>query len=448
MSATVAGTAALENTANRVAVAGQRPDYRAERWAARGVLWDLSGLDRVRGCGRWSILPDCSVHVRKTGEAVGFSGLASCGSVWACPVCNARIQAVRRLEVGTALAWVLGSGGGAAFGAYTLRHHRGSSLDALWRALSKCWQAVARDYSVRALRESLGVVGIIRAAEVTYGANGWHPHLHPVFLFSRPVSDDAVAALHSAQFAAWSRAADRLGLEAPTLSGQDLHAVTGQTAHRDLADYFTKTTYRPTAEAVGWEMTSTQTKSRSRASDSRTPWDLLDSVRLNGDADDLDLWREYEAASKGKRALTWSRGLRTLVGLDVEASDEEIAEQEVGTAADTLFIVNDWAPVRADARLGAGLLAAVKRGGFNEGRRFCDAHGIEWRNARERGPDGACSRGRAAGIREGGDRGRHDAGQRPTGVRLRHDRGVVGPRGDGDPRRAGVHCATVAVAAG
>lgn len=321
------------------------------------------------------------MHVRKTGDAVGFSGLASCGSVWACPVCNARIQAVRRLEVGTALAYVLGSGGGAAFGAYTLRHHRGSSLDALWRALSKCWQAVARDYSVRALRESLGVVGIIRAAEVTYGANGWHPHLHPVFLFSRPVSDDAVAALHAAQFAAWSRAAGRLGLEAPTLSGQDLHAVTGHTADWDLADYFTKTTYRPTAEAVGWEMTSTQTKSRSRASDSRTPWDLLDSVRLNGDADDLDLWREYEAASKGKRALTWSRGLRTLVGLDVEATDEEIAEQEVGTAADTVLIVDDWAPVRADARLGAGLLAAVKRGGFNEGRRFCDAHGIEWRNA-------------------------------------------------------------------
>lgn len=369
----------LENTANRVARAGQSPDYRAERWEARGVLWQESTLQRVRSCGRWAITPDGSVQVRANGAAVGYAGLATCGSVWACPVCNARIQAVRRLEVGTALAWGL-QDGGAAFGAYTLRHHAGSSLDATWRGLTACWQAVARDKTTRTLRAALHVTGTIRAAEVTHGANGWHPHLHPVHLFARPVSDDAVAALHSAQFAAWTRAADRFGLDAPTIAAQDLHRVTGAQAHAELGDYFTKASYAPSTEAVGWEMTSTQTKSRSRSADGRTPWDLLRSVYREGDADSLDLWHRWEADSKGKRALTWSRGLRERVGLDVEASDEEIAETEVGTAADAGFVITDWSPIRANPRLGAELLAVVgTRRRWEEGRLFCRTNGIETR---------------------------------------------------------------------
>ena len=129
-------------------------------------------------------------------------------------------------------------------------------------------------------------------------------------------------------------------------------------------------------------MTSTQTKSRTRARDSRTPWDLLAAVHLEGDADALDLWHTWERDSKSKRALTWTRGLRRLVGLDVEATDEEIAEREVGSRLDVGMVVTDWAPITRDARLGAGLLAAVGPGGdWDEGRRFADAHGIEWRDA-------------------------------------------------------------------
>src|SRR5665647_3806805 len=131
----------LENNANRVAPAGQGLDHRAERWAARGVLWTESSLKRCQKCGRVTITPDGSVQVRANGAAVGFAGLASCGSVWVCPVCNARVQAVRRLEVGVALVQVL-DGGGAAFGAYTVRHHLGSRLDPLWRGLSASWAAV------------------------------------------------------------------------------------------------------------------------------------------------------------------------------------------------------------------------------------------------------------------------------------------------------------------
>jgi len=381
MTSTRAAERPLENIANRVAPAGQRHDHRADRWEARGVLWQESSLKRVRSCGRVTVTADGSVQVRANGVAVGYAGLASCGSVWSCPVCNARIQAVRRLEVGTALAWAM-TDGGAAFGAYTLRHHAGTPLDGLWRSLSKCWQAVARDKSVRTERAALGHVGLIRAAEVTHGSNGWHPHLHPLHLFSRPVTASDVQRLHVVQFRAWSAAADRLGLSAPVLAAQDLHVVSGARAHQELGDYFTKASYAPAPESVGWEMTSTQTKSRTRDQDSRTPWDLLTGVHRHGDADALDLWHLWERDSRGKRALTWSRGLRQAVGLDREASDEEIAETEVGTRADAGFVIEDWSPIRAAPRLGAELLAVVGPAGhWEEGRRFCRRHGIETREA-------------------------------------------------------------------
>jgi len=279
------------------------------------------------------------------------------------------------------LAWAL-LDGGAAFGAYTLRHHQGERLGDLWQGLNKCWAAVGRDGSVKRVRARLGWRGYVRTVEVTYGANGWHPHVHPLHLFSRPVSAAEVAELHRAEFRAWEAAAGRLGLRAVASYAQDLHAVDGAEAHVEVADYFTKASYMPTAEAVGWEMTSTQTKSRTRAKDSRTPWDLLRAVYLDGDAEALDLWHEWESDSKGKRAISWSRGLRKSAGLLVEATDEEIAEREIGSRADVGMVVTDWAPIRRDAWLGAGLLAAVgAAGNWDEGRRFADAHGIEWRDA-------------------------------------------------------------------
>lgn len=381
---TAADTAArerpLENYANKVATPGQSDvDHRADRWEARGCLWCISHLERVRKCGRVTVTADGSVGVRANGAAVGYAGLATCGSVWACPVCNARIQAVRRLEVGTAVAWAL-EDGGAAFGAYTLQHYYGQALDPLWRALSKCWQAVARDGSVKRTRERLGLVGTIRAAECTHGENGWHPHLHPVHLFARPVTATDVAHLHAEQFRAWSSAADRLGLVAPVEAAQHLHRVAGGQAHRELGDYFAKASYAPSVAAVGWEVTSTQTKTRTRASGSRTPWELLRGVHVDGDADALDLWHAWEGGSKGKKALTWSRGLRRAVGLDREATDEEIAAAEAGTRVDTGFLITDWEPIRRQPRLGAELLTVIGTGGrWDDGRRFCAAHGIETR---------------------------------------------------------------------
>lgn len=371
----------LENIANKSALAGQRPKEnraREDRWVMRGLLWNESNLPRLRSCGRHSIAKNGLIQVRANGQSVGYAGLASCGSVWACPTCNARIQGVRRLEVGILLQAALETGS-AAFGTMTLRHFQGQDWDLTWRGLSKCWDAVSVDKSVRNLRKELGWLGFVRAAECTLGAHGLHPHLHLVHFFAGEVSEADIARLHAAEFRAWKAKAERIGLEAPLEVAQDMHLVTGENSAiaASLGDYFTKATFGgKRSEAVAWEMTSTQTKTQTRAKESITPWELLSRI-MQGDADALDDWHRWEKVSKGKRAISYSRGLRQRFGLLVEATDEEIAAAEIGSESDTGFEIEDWSPIRANPRLGAQLLGVVTAAGnWSEGRKFCADNGI------------------------------------------------------------------------
>ena len=363
-----AGAHYLDNTANSVGQDSKfRPDFRRERWELRGLLWHETRLPRLASCGRWAITPSGRVQARKTGKAVGYAGLASCGSVHVCPVCNSKIMAVRRIEVGLVLA----AFPAAAFGAYTSRHQLGDSLDGLWRNNSLLWRKVAQNRAVKEARADLGHAGIIRAAEVTYGAFGWHPHLHPVHLFDREISQAYVDQLHQVQFQAWRSAAENLGLDAPSSRAQALGLV------RDGAEidrYLTKSTYHG-ANSVAWEMTSTQTKSSVRAG-GLTPWEIGRAVML-GDADALDLWHEWETASKGKRALTYSRGLRAAAGLDAEATDEEIAAAEIGSEIDAGFEIVDWSPFSANPGWGADLLGVIGKKGFSAGIQWCLDRKIE-----------------------------------------------------------------------
>lgn len=339
------------------------------------MLWDYSALVRTKKCGRVTVTGDGSVGVRANGTSVGYAGLATCGSVWACPVCNAKVQSVRRLEVGVAIANVHANGGSVAFGAITVRHQRGDRLTPLLDVLAYGQARIARDKGVASIRAELGYLGRISALETTIGANGWHPHRHPLALFSRPVSERELWHLHAAEFRAFARGVIAKGYESPHEDGQSFAIVTPGT-DAALGEYFAKSQY--SVDGGAFEMTGAQFKRGKRGS--RTPWQLLESVRLTGDADDLVLWNEYERATKGKRALTYSRGLRDLLGLGKEATDEDVAAEEVGDVEDTGFRVADWSPVVRNPLLGAGLLNAVGPGGnWGAGRGFAAAHGISIR---------------------------------------------------------------------
>lgn len=356
-------------------------ELRSARFAALRVLWDQSTLAGVRGCRRSVIDAAAGVQVRQSGDAVGLAGLRTCGSVWACPVCSARIQAERRAELVQLVAWASARGHAIAFGTYTLRHKQGQPLVELLDAVQGGYRAVGQARGPRRVREELGYVGQVRAIEVTCGCNGWHPHLHTVLIFEGPQTGDITQAdldrLADAEFSVWEKQAAKRGLGQPLRERWQLKLVSpGE--EEAVGEYLAKAVYRPPAQekdakAVGYELQGSQTKDGKRGS--RTPWQLLESVQATGDADDMDLWTEYEQATKGRQALVWSQGLKKLAGIG-EKTDEEVAAEEVGDASATLFVVPDWSPFIRDARLISELLNAVDEGGKAGGLAWCAAHGV------------------------------------------------------------------------
>jgi hypothetical protein len=355
-----AGAAGLENYASSVSPPpGEgRSGGRRRRYARRSILWNESSLSRVRKCGR--IRHGELVGVRAGANGGGFSGLVTCGSVWACPVCNAKIAAVRRLEVGAAVAAWMARGGAVIFMTRTLRHHKGQRLSDLWTGLAGAWRSMLGGQHWKKRGDTLGLHGLLRVIETTTGRNGWHVHVHSLLFVAGTVTDDQVEDFGGWSAARWSRAVVRQKLPAPLAIGQDVRVIR-DVRDSALADYLAKMDEggRP-ADALGLELTHTQSKTARDAHSTRPVWDLLTDVAA-GDADALDLWHEWEAASKGRKQLFWSRGLRRdLLGATPEREDEVIASEEAGDR-DLLWITPDgWASLVASPGLIPKVLDAVE----------------------------------------------------------------------------------------
>ena len=93
------------------------------------------------------------------------------------------------------------------------------------------------------------------------------------------------------------------------------------------------------------------------------------------------LAREYYKATKGRKALVWSRGLRDMCGLGEELSDEEVAAQECRNAqAYRLTILRARANARKDHVM-AGLLAVCNatHGDLRSCTGFLSLYGVAYR---------------------------------------------------------------------
>lgn len=360
--------------------------YRA--WELRSILWSESNLRLVQQCGKIPITESGEVYPVATGKEVYYSGLASCKSVWACPCCSPRIHSRRREDLTLLCQKALESGSGA-FGAYTLRHSRSDSLADLQQAISDCWSAVNRDGSVRRLRKKMGWSGVVLSREHTFTLkNGWHPHLHPLHFFEQVLTSKQVFDYFEVEFAVWKRAAERLGLSAPLAKAQNLHLVEISEFKPllDVVEYVAKGNLNSRShKSVAWEMAPGNKKTYTRSSGSLTPFDILEKVSFSITVKEkskwLAIWHEYERATKGRSALTYSKGLREKFNLRGVLKDEIILKDDrvAPIVEDFGFVLIDWVPFKKNFRLGAGLLNAITpKGLWNDGREFCRKNSIDF----------------------------------------------------------------------
>lgn len=338
----------------------KRLDRRRQRMEAQQVLWDVSSLKRLKNCGRHCAAESGLVAVKVTrtddGAAAGFGGVATCGSVWACPVCASKILQGRRSEVGMALErWqgmtsqdldgAAAPGGSVGFVTLTMRHHDGQALGELWDALSKAWHAVTSGRAwvrnqaefgstqvvkiTRGKRKGMAVIerrlGWLRVVEVTHGDNGWHVHVHAALFLPADTSGKDFELLGDEMFTRWRDKLTALGLDAPLKNAGGLHsALMTEGTEGALMDYFTKNEYSHTQAAT--ELTRADLKQGRKGN--RTPFQILADFYTHHDMADLDLWHEWEAGSHNRRQMTWAAGFRDWLKLGNEATDEELAEDD------------------------------------------------------------------------------------------------------------------------
>ncbi len=334
------------------AVTGQIAERRIERYKLRAAAGRLLPGERVAHCMMWRVPGKIHVLVMHSPEVgrAHFKNLMVCGSAWTCPVCAAKISERRRVELSEGLDRHPELTPVSV--AVTLQHDQDERLDDLIEALN---DAVRRTRSGRAwgsIRDRFGLRGgSVTALEVTHGAHGWHPHKHLVFLSDLPADQIDGEDLRRRLSARFGAMLARRGRYASPIYG--ISVQVGDSAEAAAA-YVTKGT--------GWTAAHEVAKANvKRSRGGRSPWELLAAYN-DGDRQAGALFREYAAAVKGRRQLTFSRGLRDRLGIGAEQSDQALAEEEREPAVEVCRLT--WAEFKelVRQRKRAQLLAVADSG--------------------------------------------------------------------------------------
>lgn len=286
---------------------------------------------RVTSC-RFSVISQQNpVKVMHAKGRSFYQGLQVCGSVWSCPVCSDKISQTRREEANLALEYARKNNLYVYMITMTASHQLGDDLRELKETMMTAWRKMQRRQGWKKLRQeadkdtgvvtSKGIVGTIRALEVTYGRNGWHPHFHIIVFSSRRIQGKLEELSKT-----WVET-----LETLDLSASEEHGWQVQNAS-EVGNYIAKF---GAAEEI-----SMGSKKAGRFG-SRTPFQLLDDYVSEKSSRAGDLFVEFALAFKGSRQLNWSDGLKKLVGVD-EIDDEEAAKQEDDAVLHGVISYDDW----------------------------------------------------------------------------------------------------------
>lgn len=346
-----------------------RVSRRDDRYDLQAVLWKASSLERIRACRR---RPLGDVKILDNAGVAHYSGLETCGSIHACPGCSAKIRAERSLHVSTAAASWDRRGNSVWMVTFTAPHDMGMRLRDLYPVIANSFREVLNGNRWYRVKKLADVVGNIRAMETTYGDHGWHPHLHVLFFLRGEPGAAALAEFVTHLRKTWGMAITKAGYRLPS---HEHGVMVDRCRSAEEAGRYICKTQDGEGAAVGNELARGDMKDG--RGHGRAPFQILRDFREAGLAEfektgevagDLALWREYEQASKGHKAITPTPGLWALLEVteeieDAEQSDEQLAAKEVG-GQDVVLLPRDvWQRVVNIRRLPAHLLYCAEQGG-------------------------------------------------------------------------------------
>lgn len=307
-------------------------------------------------------------------QTSSFRGLIQCDS-YACPVCAFRRSEVDRHELSVALAVAQKHDLFPVLITCTLRHHMGDALADTRAALATAFDDTFSGRWYINLQDEYLIEGKVKSWEPTFGANGWHPHLHVLMFMGMELAGSSLHKFESRLAARWKDKLQALGFDASEEYGIDV-----RTADSDIADYIAKFGREPLDRTWGADAEIAKSPIKKAQRDGLTPFELLACAageaeplaRLSSklgieDRDRLiaragALYREYFRAFKGKPRLYWGK-MKEILNLEQELKMFDEANPVEHTTEDFVLIpVDQWRKV-LKLRNGRAELRALIRSG-------------------------------------------------------------------------------------
>ena len=245
------------------------------------------------------------------------------------------MRARRAREITAAVERAQGMGHSVVMPSYTMPHKAGEPLEVTLGYLQAAWRRMWGGRWAEAFHARYDVVGAIRALEVTYGENGWHPHYHQVVFMRLPAVEADLVELWIDLYRRWCECVEGVCGRRPSFkNGVDVRPVADADA---VGDYV--------ADGAGWSVGSELACSPvkvARGGTSVTMFNLLGAAAMWGDADARDLWLEYERATAKRHAVQASKGLMDFYGVEEADDDQAAAPEAVTVVASVQVDVTDW----------------------------------------------------------------------------------------------------------
>ena len=341
-------------------------EYRVARFSLQSVARSILPKSRTAKCLRIRAF-DSDIQIWQSAEhgTAFYGGLQTCGSVWACPVCAAKIAERRRAELQSAMALHKASGGCVNLLTLTTPHQKTDRLADLLDMQAKALHRFWRDRAVVAVFKEMGTVGHVRAVETTHGRksesnNGWHPHYHCLIFGGVGVDLKRFDASQLRDwrvrlYLRWAACCVKSGLGEPSFD-HGLRLDGGEKAGNYVVKW-----------GLEDEMTKGHTK---KALHGETPFDFLRAYLADPtDRQAAALFKEFAETFKGRRQLSWSKGLKARFAIE-DATDDDLSNRPQD-AAILLGLVTpeQWADVlRVDGR--ATVLEISASGGWDRLQRY------------------------------------------------------------------------------
>lgn len=345
--------------------------YRLQNSARDLLLWKGQGegleypanFHRTAKCLHVRTGSNVGVHLSNEHNKAFMSGLAVCGSVWSCPVCAAKIQERRRIEIAQAFDWAYTNNKKVIMVTFTIPHYANQRLVELITKMRAAFSGLRAGNPWVRITQRVGYIGLIRSLEVTLGENGWHPHTHEAWIVDKETDTEA---LRDRVAARWLTMCKRAGIVAKSAEASFLARSVNIMDNCSTSDYLAKQD-----DSRNWgidrELASASSK-KSRSPKGFHPFGLLAEHAEGGEGrkDAGARFIEYATTMRDKRCrqIFWSADLKKLVGLE-DKQDEELAEEQTDKA-DLLGLLDadQWSLIiKCQAK--SDVLDAAENGGWD-----------------------------------------------------------------------------------